>query len=228
MPPVVREDALASTQVATLLLALGSNTRGRWGSPAESIARACRALQAAGLAVTRASSLYLTEPVGGGRQPAYLNAVIAVSGDCPPGSLLRFAKQLERCAGRRPTPPNQARPLDIDILDYGGRRVAWPPRRRERGRLILPHPLLHRRSFVLVPLMEIAPCWRHPVFGRQPKALLARLGPRERTGIRQALDFRPCACDKAALPQPRSGATVPGRLGRAALNSKRGIVAWRA
>jgi 2-amino-4-hydroxy-6-hydroxymethyldihydropteridine diphosphokinase len=139
--------------------------------------------------VTSASSLYLTEPAGGGRQPAYLNAVIAVSGGCAPGSLLRLAKQIERRAGRRPRPPMQARPLDIDILDFGGRRQGWPPLRRERGRLILPHPLLQRRTFVLVPLMEIAPHWRHPVFGRQPKALLARLVPNARTGVRQALSI---------------------------------------
>jgi 2-amino-4-hydroxy-6-hydroxymethyldihydropteridine diphosphokinase len=212
MHPAVREDALAGTQVASLLLALGGNTRGRWGSPAESIARACRALEAAGLAVTRASSLHVTEPVGGGRQPAYLNAAIAVRGALPPGGLLRLVKQIERRAGRRPALPNRARPLDIDILDYGGRRVGWPPLRRERGRLILPHPLLHGRTFVLVPLMEIAPHWRHPVFRRQPKALMARLAPRARTGVRQALDFPACPCDKAALQQPRSGARLPGHF----------------
>jgi 2-amino-4-hydroxy-6-hydroxymethyldihydropteridine diphosphokinase len=80
----------------------------------------------------------------------------------------------------------QPRPLDIDILDYGGRRQGWPPMRRERGRLILPHPLLHRRTFVLVPLMEVAPHWRHPVFGCRPRGLLARLGPNARTGVVRA------------------------------------------
>lgn len=178
-----QKDAWAGMQVETLLLALGGNLRGRWGGPAESILRAYRVLEAAGLKVVRASSLYLTEPVGGGRQAPYLNAAIMVSGACAPGTLLRLCKRIERRAGRRQRSPMQARPLDIDILDYGGRRLGWPPLRRERGRLILPHPLLHRRPFVLVPLMEVAPHWRHPVFGRRPKALLARLALKARTGV---------------------------------------------
>ncbi len=223
-----RMHAPAHTQVGTLLLALGGNMPGRWGAPADSMARACRELEAAGLTVIRASSLYLTEPVGGGRQPAYLNAVILVSGACAPASLLRLLKRIERRAGRRLGLPNQARPLDLDILDYGGRRVAWPPLRRERGRLILPHPLLHLRTFVLVPLSEIAPHWRHPVFSRQPKALLQQLVPKARTGVRQALDFPVCPCNKAAPQKLRLGAAVPGRQGRAAFNITRGIVAWRA
>jgi len=106
----------------------------------------------------------------------------------------------------------QARPLDIDILDHGGRRLAWPPLRRERGRLILPHPELHRRTFVLVPLLEVAPRWGHPVFGRRPKALLARLSPRARTGVRQALDLSICSCDKASALKLRFGSAAQGRL----------------
>jgi 2-amino-4-hydroxy-6-hydroxymethyldihydropteridine diphosphokinase len=204
------------TQVGTLLLALGGNRQGRWGGPAQSIRQACRELQAAGLRVTRASSLYLTEPVGGGRQPAYLNAVVMVAGAPAPGSLLRLLKRIERNAGRRLGGLHAPRPLDIDILDYGGRRIAWPPRRRVRGQLILPHPLLHLRTFVLVPLEEATPCWRHPVFGRRPKALLAQLVPKARTGVRQALDFPGYPCNKAALRLPRLGATVPGRFGRMA------------
>jgi 2-amino-4-hydroxy-6-hydroxymethyldihydropteridine diphosphokinase len=178
-----QKSAWAGIQIGSLLLALGGNLRGRWGGPAESIPRACRILEAAGLKVVRASSLYLTEAVGRGRQTPYLNVVVMVSGACAPGALLRMCKRIERSAGRRQSPPMQARPLDIDILDCGGRRLGWPPLRRERGRLILPHPLLHLRTFVLVPLMEVAPQWRHPVLGRRPKALLARLPPKARTGV---------------------------------------------
>jgi 2-amino-4-hydroxy-6-hydroxymethyldihydropteridine diphosphokinase len=165
--------------------------------PRESLARACRELDSAGVKVVACSSLYITAPVGGGRQPPYLNAVLKVQTDIPPARLLRLLKQLERRAGRRSTPPMQARPLDIDILDYGGRHLNWRPRRRERGRLILPHPHLAERAFVLVPLLELAPKWSHPVLGRRAKALLVRGGPTSTRGIRRALDFRPCACDKA-------------------------------
>jgi 2-amino-4-hydroxy-6-hydroxymethyldihydropteridine diphosphokinase len=185
-------------------------------------------LQAAGVRVIRSSSLYLTEAVGGGRQPLYLNAVVVAATALPPGGLLRLVKQIERRAGRTLAPPMRSRPLDIDILDYGGWRLAWPPLRRERGRLILPHPELHGRTFVLVPLLETAPHWRHPVLGLRPKALLAKLGPRARSRVRQALDLSPHSCDKAPALEPRFGSTVPGPIVRGALNATRGIVAWRA
>jgi len=122
----------------------------------------------------------------------------------------------------------QARPVDIDILDYGGRRLNWPALRRERGRLTLPHPHLHTRTFVLVPLLEVAPHWRHPVLGHRPRTLLAKLNPKARSGVRQALDFSARACDKAPMLKPRFGSNVPGLIARAALNFTRGIAAWRA
>jgi 2-amino-4-hydroxy-6-hydroxymethyldihydropteridine diphosphokinase len=189
-----------------LLLALGGNLAGRWGGPRDTLSRACRELEAAGVEIVAASHFYETAPVGGGRQPPYLNAVIVGRARIAPGSLLRLAKQLERRAGRRSTPPMQARPLDIDILDFGGRRLNWPAGRRVRGRLILPHPLLHTRPFVLVPLLEVAPNWSHPVLGRGAKTLLATLAPTlvpgarspAESSVRQALDFPIRACDKAA------------------------------
>src|SRR5262249_8436131 len=89
---------------------------------------------------------------------------------------LRLVKGLERQAGRRLGQTWGPRPLDIDILDFGGRRLGWPPGRHRRGRLILPHPEAHRRAFVLVPVADIAPAWRHPVLGATPARPLARLG----------------------------------------------------
>jgi 2-amino-4-hydroxy-6-hydroxymethyldihydropteridine diphosphokinase len=188
---------MGTRKAGTLLLALGGNTSGRWGTPQESFAQAMRELRAAGLSIVESSFLYKTAAVGGGRQPEYLNAVLIARAALAPGSLLRLVKRIERSAGRTSTPPMQARPLDIDILDYGGRRLNWPCRRRQRGRLVLPHPLLDRRAFVLVPLMEVAPRWSHPVLGCRPRAMLARLGPGATRGVRQALDFRLRACEKA-------------------------------
>lgn len=184
-------------QVRTLLIALGGNIPGRWGVPYATLARACRELEKAGIKIVRSSNLYLTDPVGAGRQPRYLNAVIMVESRLAPATLLRLLKRMERRAGRRLTLPMRARPLDLDILDYGGRRLGWPLRRREHGRLVLPHPELHTRAFVLVPLLEVAPSWRHPVLGVAPKALLARLTPAARSTVRQALDLPARPCDKA-------------------------------
>lgn len=209
------------TQVGTVLLALGGNVRGTWGTPREGMARACRELEAAGVRIVRASNLYLTEPVGGGRQPAYLNAVVAIESGSPLIKLLHLVKQIERRAGRRISPPMQARPIDIDLLAYGGRQLNWPGGRRERGRLILPHPHLHSRTFVLVPLLDVAPHWRHPALGHRPWTLLTRLAPRTRTHVRQALDFSDGACDKAPRLKLRPGSAGSGPFSHAALRFKR-------
>lgn len=180
-----------------LFLALGSNRAGPWGSPGETLCRARRELVGAGLQLLASSRIYATVPLGPGRQPAYLNAVLLAETDAAPAVLLRLIKRIERLAGRRLGAHWGPRSLDIDILDHGGRRLGWPPRRRPRGRLILPHPEMHRRAFVLVPLLEVDPHWRHPVLAVGGHTLLARLIRVNRQGVRQSLDFACSACDKA-------------------------------
>jgi 2-amino-4-hydroxy-6-hydroxymethyldihydropteridine diphosphokinase len=190
-------------------LALGANVAGRWGQPHETLARACQELAQQGVAITACSRLYRTAPLGPGRQPSYLNAVIAVRFPAPPHLLLGLLQRLERQAGRRYGRHWGPRALDIDILDAGGRRLGWPHRRRPRGCLILPHPELHRRAFVLIPLLEIAPAWRHPAHGTRGSHLVRRLGVKDRAGVRQSLDFAAWPCDKNADMGPRSGCLTP-------------------
>ena len=180
-----------------LFLALGGNLAGPWGPPGATLGRARAELAAAGLRIVRASRTYATVPLGPGRQAPYLNAVLLLEASIAPAALLRLLKRIERRAGRRFAPRWGARCLDIDVLDYGGRRLGWPVRRRERGRLVLPHPEMHRRAFVLVPLLEIAPHWRHPARGIAGRTLLECLGRADRAGVRRTLDFAVSACDKA-------------------------------
>jgi 2-amino-4-hydroxy-6-hydroxymethyldihydropteridine diphosphokinase len=142
------------------------------------------------------SSLYTTTPVGLGRQPAYLNAVVLVDASMAPAALLRTLKHIERRAGRRLGRHWGPRQLDIDILDIAGRQVGNPRGRRRPGQLLLPHPEMHRRAFVLLPLREVAPCWHHPRLGLTVSALLARLGPHDRAGVRRLLDSPAITCDK--------------------------------
>jgi 2-amino-4-hydroxy-6-hydroxymethyldihydropteridine diphosphokinase len=178
-----------------ILLGLGANLAGPWGAPSKALVHATKELSAAGILITRCSSLYSTDPVGPGRQARYVNAVVAAEGNISPAALLRLVKRIERRAGRRLGRHWGPRPLDIDILDIGGRRLGWPDR-RVVGQLILPHPEMHKRAFVLAPLREIAPFWRHPRLGVGSTTLLARLKPAERTQARQILDSSGWACDK--------------------------------
>jgi 2-amino-4-hydroxy-6-hydroxymethyldihydropteridine diphosphokinase len=103
--------------------------------------------------VVAISPVYETEPVGGPPQPEYLNAVVAVETALSPRELLRVAKALEAAAGREPPEPGRRwgpRPLDIDVLMVGDERVDEPD-------LVVPHPRIHQRAFVLAPLADVAP-----------------------------------------------------------------------
>ena len=178
-----------------MLLGLGANISGAWGTPTQTLLRALDELGQLGLQPLYRSRLYRTKPVGPGRQPPYLNAVVMSQASLPPMALLRGLKGLEKRAGRRGGRRWGPRPLDLDILDYGGRRLGWPPAgRRRRGGLILPHPEAHRRAFVLLPLAEIAPHWRHPVLGLSAQALLRRVRTAGRATGAQPLDFAPSPC----------------------------------
>lgn len=161
-----------------VLLGLGANIPGVWGEPVDTLDRAVRELGHLGFVVTARSRLYLTEPMGTRRQPGYVNAVIAGHAPWPPGRLLRIIKRLERAAGRRPSARWSARPLDIDILDYRGWRLG-DRSGAARGRLVLPHPGLDGRDFVIVPLTDVEPLRVQATTGR---TLLSRIGGRRGQG----------------------------------------------
>lgn len=158
----------------TAYIGLGSNL----GDRREMLRRAVARLRELGQLVA-ASSLYETEPVGFREQPWFLNAVVALDTMLAPRGLLQRLLQIERDAGRERTFPNAPRTLDLDLLLYG-RLVC------EAEDLVLPHPRLHERTFVLIPLMEIAPDLVHPRLGLPVAALVEALGERA-TEVRQVM-----------------------------------------
>lgn len=164
--------------MSRILIAVGANIAGAWGPPEDAVRRLRGELRRGGVHVLRTASWYRTEPFASARQPPFLNTVLAARTALSPVALLGLCKRLERRAGRVRGPRNGPRPLDLDILAYERRVVGWPPSARPRGRLIVPHPELHRRPFVLVPLAELAPRWRHPVLRASARQLLARLSRR--------------------------------------------------
>ncbi len=118
------------------------------------------------------SRWFESEPVPPSGQPPYINAVASVLVHADPAMLLACLMAIETACGRQRGTPNAARTLDLDIIAIGDlvRDVPDP---------ILPHPRAHLRAFVLAPLSDVAPDWRHPVLGQTAAALLAALPPQQ-------------------------------------------------
>ena len=141
-------------------------------TPGETADAAIAALPEIGVQLIARSSWYASEPVPASDQPWFVNAVALVATRLGPEALLDRLLRLEAKFGRVRGEPNAARTLDLDLLDYDSRRC-------DTATLILPHPRLHQRRFVLEPLREIVPDWRHPRLGLSPAQLLDRLPPGE-------------------------------------------------
>lgn len=157
--------------MSTVYLGLGANL----GNRQENLRMALRGLTRMAR-LEAVSSLYETEPLGGPEQPPFYNAACRIDTGLEPRPLLRFLQTLEREIGRRPAAaPWAPRPIDLDILLYEERVLV------EEG-LVIPHPRLAERAFMLAPLAEIAAEVRHAVLGKTMGELLAAVGEQ---GVRQ-------------------------------------------
>lgn len=154
-----------------ILLGIGSNLAAPpAATPLETALAALPALAGPHLQPTRCSSWYESAPVPRSGQPWFVNAVALIATDLEPDVLLSRMLDVESRFARIRGARNAARTLDLDLLDYDGLIVDTPC-------LVLPHPRLHERRFVLEPLCEIAPSWRHPVLGLTARELLDRSPP---------------------------------------------------
>lgn len=162
-----------------VLLALGSNLPQSSTEPSEILPRSLQALVARGVGVHDVSRLFRTPCFPPGAGPDYVNAAASLTTDLAPHDLLAILHDVEAEFGRERVQRWGSRVLDLDLLAWGDAVVPdratferWLslPAERQRtetpDRLILPHPRLHERAFVLVPLAEVAPDWRHPFLGR--------------------------------------------------------------
>ena len=155
--------------VTDVFCLLGSNL----GDREDSLRRACLGLcRGVEVEVLRASRIYETPPWGKADQPPFLNAAVQIKTTLDPEALLRRFQAVEEELGRDRTQEERwgPRPVDLDLLLYGGRIV-------ETHALTLPHPHLHERAFALAPLLEIAPDLRDPRTGLPYATALERLGP---------------------------------------------------
>ena len=156
-------------------IALGSNLPSPFGVPAANVREALRCLRSLGQ-VAAVSTFLETDPVGYTNQPRFLNAATLLETHLGPLDLLHGLLAIEQFMGRiraADTPPKGPRVIDLDLLLYetgDGQSLAL-----QGPELILPHPEMHNRRFVLEPLTAIAPTMRHPVLGRSVAELLELL-----------------------------------------------------
>lgn len=120
--------------------------------------------------VIQVSSLYDTEPVGEADQPPFLNAVAAIETELPARELLWHLLLIEKRMGRVRARRWGPRPIDLDVLFYDDQIIDEPD-------LTVPHPEAHRRAFVLMPLAELAPDFKHPVTGETVRRMIQKLPP---------------------------------------------------
>lgn len=145
---------ISAARVQTAYIGLGANL----GNKSWIVAEAARLLGGPGLQVARLSRLWLTEPLEGAGPEWFINAAAEVATALDPWELLARCQEVEARLGRQRLPGTRAREVDLDLLLHGDCLLEEP-------RLTVPHPLLHRRRFVLEPLCELAPGLVHPRLG---------------------------------------------------------------
>lgn len=149
-----------------ILIGLGSNLDGIYGTPAQCL-QECKALFAqAGIYIEKSSSIWTSAPVPVSDQPWYKNSVCIVNTELDPYQLLSALAHIEDKAGRVRDEANAARTLDLDILSYNNEIIG-------DKKLQLPHTEMYKRAFVLYPLHEVAPNWIHPSLNKSVDEMIS-------------------------------------------------------
>ncbi len=169
---MINQDILEN-QANSVYLGIGSNL----GNKKENIEKAKFELIQNNIKILETSNYYESLSWPNPNNPKFLNIVLKVFTDIPPLRLLKICKKIEKILGRKKGLKNSPRKCDIDILDYDNKKMM--------KNIILPHPRLHKRNFVLFPLFEICKNWKHPRSKDDIKSLILSLPNRDIRSIKQ-------------------------------------------
>ena len=159
--------------VKSIYLGIGSNL----GNRKKNIEKAKFQLIKNNINILKSSNYYESLSWPDFRKPKFLNIALEISTFLDPLSLLKVCKMIEKKLGRKKSLKNSPRECDIDILDYKNRKI--------KEQIILPHPRMHKRNFVLLPLFEINKAWKHPLKKQDIKTLISTLSNRDIRSIKQ-------------------------------------------
>ena len=157
-----------------IYIGIGSNLNGKKNeTPLQNCKKALVELKKE-LNICNISSWYKSEPIPVSSQPWYINGVVEISTNKSSIDLLEFILNIEEFFGRMRKKKNEARILDLDIIDYK-KKILY-----KKNKLIIPHPRMHQRSFVLQPLQELNPKWIHPIKKKGLKELISNLNNKQK------------------------------------------------
>tara|TARA_B100001741_G_C16383331_1_gene518911 strand:- start:145 stop:657 length:513 start_codon:yes stop_codon:yes gene_type:complete len=163
----------SENQVKFIYLGIGSNL----GNRKNNINKAKSKLSQNNILILKSSNFYETLSWPNHKNPKFLNIVLKVKTILSPSKLLKICQEIESSLGRKKTIKNAPRECDIDIIDYNNKKINSP--------VIVPHPRMHIRNFVLFPLFEINKNWKHPKTKDHIKSLICSLSNKDITSIKQ-------------------------------------------
>ncbi len=169
---MIKLDTLEN-QVKSIYIGIGSNL----GNRRKNIEKAKFELFQSNINIIQSSSYYESLSWPNPKNPKFLNIVLKIKTNLKPKKLLKKCRDIEIKLGRKKSPKNDPRVCDIDLIDYNKSVIS--------GQIILPHPRMHTRNFVLLPLLEINKDWKHPILKHHIKDLVLSLSNRDITSIKK-------------------------------------------